>query len=133
MAEREADVAASYDTLRKFGNEHQLAALTTLLDADSDYSEWYPDLLRVATIYGAEAIGMDKDIGSLEAGKLADIVVLDANPLENIRNTNTVRYVMKNGRLYEGDTLNEIYPRQRSLPKQFWMGAGVVHTEAGIR
>ncbi|MEO8449905.1 MAG: amidohydrolase family protein [Gemmatimonadota bacterium] len=91
------------------------------------------DLLRVATIYGAEALGMDKDIGSLEAGKLADIVVLDANPLENIRNTNTVRYVMKNGRLYEGETLNEIYPRQRALPKQFWMGAGVVHTEAGIR
>ena len=48
------------------------------------------DVLRVATIFGAEAIGMDKDIGSLEAGKMADIVVLDKNPLDDIRNTNTI-------------------------------------------
>ena len=48
------------------------------------------DVLRVATIFGAEAIGLAKDLGSLEAGKLADLVVLDKNPLENIRNTNTI-------------------------------------------
>ena len=69
------------------------------------------DVLRVATIYGAEAIGMDKDLGSIEAGKMADIVVLDKNPLEDIRNTNTISYVMKNGRLYDGNTLNEVWPR----------------------
>ncbi|OLD85019.1 MAG: hypothetical protein AUG85_14840, partial [Gemmatimonadetes bacterium 13_1_20CM_4_66_11] len=63
------------------------------------------DVLRVATIHGANAIGMEQDLGSLEPGKLADLIVLDANPLEDIHNTNTVRYVMKNGRLYEGDTL----------------------------
>ena len=66
------------------------------------------DALRAATVFGAEAIGPGQDLGSLTAGKLADLVVLDANPLENIRNTNTVRYVMKNGRLYEGHTLAEI-------------------------
>jgi hypothetical protein len=76
--------------------------------------------LRVATIIGAEAIGLQRDLGSLEPGKLADLVVLDRNPLENIQNTNSVRYVMKNGRLYEADTLSEIWPRQRPLGPMWW-------------
>jgi Tol biopolymer transport system component len=78
------------------------------------------EALKVATIYGAEAIGMAKDLGSIEKGKLADLVVLDRNPLENIRNTNTVRYVMKNGELFEGDTLDQIWPEQKKLPRQYW-------------
>ena len=90
------------------------------------------DVLRAATIYGAEAIGLGTDIGSLEPGKFADILVLDKNPLENIRNSNTIRYVMKNGRLYEGETLNEVWPRQRNLAAQYWQG-GVPATAAGIR
>ena len=77
------------------------------------------DALKVATIKGAEAIGLDKDLGSLEEGKLADIVILDKNPLENIRHTNTIRYVIMNGRVYQCDTLDEIYPNQRKLKKEW--------------
>jgi len=77
-------------------------------------------VLKVGTIYGAEGLGMAKDLGSIEKGKLADLVVLDKNPLENIRNTNTIRYVMKNGEIYEGDTLDQIWPQQKKLPRQYW-------------
>jgi imidazolonepropionase-like amidohydrolase len=64
--------------------------------------------LSVATINGAKYLGLDEDIGSIEVGKLADLVVLDKDPLENIRNSDSVSHVMLNGRLYDAKTLNEI-------------------------
>ena len=78
------------------------------------------ETLQVITMHSAEAIGLQQDVGSLENGKLADLIVLDRNPLENIKNTNSIRYVMKNGELYEGETLNMVWPQQKPLPKQFW-------------
>jgi Tol biopolymer transport system component len=76
--------------------------------------------LKAATIDGADAIGFAKDLGSLEVGKLADLLVLDANPLDDLKNTAKIAEVMKNGRLYDAATLNETYPRQKALPSQWW-------------
>ncbi len=78
------------------------------------------EVLRCATLFGAEALGLAQDLGSIEPGKLADLVVLAKDPLADIRNTNTVRFVMKNGQLFEGDTLNEVWPQQKPLPPLWW-------------
>jgi imidazolonepropionase-like amidohydrolase len=86
------------------------------------------DALKVATIKGAEALGLDKDLGSIETGKLADIVILDSNPLENIRNTNTVKYVIKDGRMYDASTMDEIYPTPRKLVREWQNSVPVVNT-----
>ncbi|MEQ8523771.1 amidohydrolase family protein [Gracilimonas sp.] len=77
------------------------------------------EALRVATLNGAHYLGMDHEIGSLKEGKLADLIVLDENPLEDIRNTNSVTYTMVNGRLFDTATMNEVgnQPKER-LP--FW-------------
>jgi len=78
------------------------------------------DALRVATIIGAEDIGLDGDLGSLEDGKLADIVILEKNPLDDLRNTNTVAYVIKNGKVYNADTLDEVWPEEAKAAPFSW-------------
>ncbi|MGB3152426.1 MAG: amidohydrolase family protein [Maribacter sp.] len=76
--------------------------------------------LKVATIIGAQALGLDGDIGSLVPGKLADIVVLDKNPLEDLRNTNTLTHVIKNGKVHDANTLDEVWPEEKKQDKFNW-------------
>ncbi len=66
------------------------------------------EALRAATLDGARYLGLDRELGSIEVGKLADLVVLDRNPLDDIRGTEAVSMVMVNGRLYETATMNEV-------------------------
>lgn len=78
------------------------------------------EALRAATLNGAEKIGMGEQIGSLEPGKLADLVVLNRNPLEDIRGSADIRYVMKGGLLYDGANMTLLWPEYQPLAPWRW-------------
>jgi len=80
------------------------------------------EALKTATINPAKQFGMSKDIGSLEVGKLADLVIIDGNPLENIRESDKVEKVMINGRLFDANTLNEEVTGDRVTKPFYWHG-----------
>jgi len=80
--------------------------------------------LRAATIDGARYLGMDREIGSIETGKLADLLVLDANPLDDIRNSETLRYTVLNGRPFDAMTMDEVGQRPRPRRPFFWESDG---------
>ncbi|MEO9803736.1 MAG: amidohydrolase family protein [Reichenbachiella sp.] len=78
------------------------------------------EALRSATLNGANYIGMDDQIGSIEVGKLADLIVLDKNPLDDIQNSNSLVYTMINGRLYDSETMNEVGNYNQPRGKFYW-------------
>ena len=78
--------------------------------------------LETATISPARHLGMEKDLGSLEPGKLADLVIIDGDPLEDVRRTDQIDKVMLNGRLYDAATLAEEGEGSSPAPNLWWRG-----------
>ncbi|WP_285008087.1 amidohydrolase family protein [Pedobacter faecalis] len=85
--------------------------------------------IECATLNGAAYLGMKMEIGSLEPGKLADLIVMDANPLDDIRNSEKIKYVMINGRLYDSLSMNEVGGREK-LRGKLWFetGKGMIYS-----
>ncbi|MCB1037819.1 MAG: amidohydrolase family protein, partial [Acidobacteria bacterium] len=84
------------------------------------------EALRSATISGARYLGLDAQLGSVETGKLADLIVLGENPLENIRNSESVSLVMVGGRLFDAATMDEIGGKEVSRRKFYFEGEGAM-------
>ena len=78
------------------------------------FTPW--EALRGGTIDGAKHLGMSKDIGSIETGKLADLVVIDGDVLSDIRKSEFVEYTVLNGRVYESPTMNEVGSKKKRKP-----------------
>ncbi len=78
------------------------------------------EALKAATVTPATALGYIKDIGTIEEGKLADLVILDANPLDEIGDTDNIDQVMLNGRLYDAETMNEVITGAKKRAKYYW-------------
>jgi cytosine/adenosine deaminase-related metal-dependent hydrolase len=76
--------------------------------------------LEIASMHGATFLGMEDDLGSITVGKLGDLMVLNANPLDDIRNTTNIQYVMKAGTLYDANSLDEIWPTARKYGNNYW-------------
>ena len=120
LAQGVADIIAAggHGAIGAHGQQHGIAShweVWMLASAMSPH-----DALRVATLDGARMLGVDAQLGSLETGKLADLIVIDGNPLAEIRQTTNIAWVMRGGRLHSGETLDEIWPAKKPFGKFFW-------------
>ena len=129
LAESFADIvrAGGYGSLGGHGEEPGL---------DTHWELWGEafalspiEALEVATLHGAHMIGLEDDLGSIEVGKLADLLVLNSNPLDDIRHTTDIRYVMKGGNLYDGDTLDQIWPDEVPYGPIPWINEKALRTD----
>jgi imidazolonepropionase-like amidohydrolase len=109
-----------------FGGHFQQPGISTHWHLWSATEAMEPiDAIRVATLGGAEMLGMDADLGSIEVGKLADLLVLNANPLDDIHSTADIAFVMRGGVLYDAATLDEVWPRRRPFGSYPWLNPDV--------
>ena len=115
-------------SLAKFGGRfdigsHSVASglgfhMEMWLLADAGISEEL--VLKAATQFGAQKLGLESELGSLEEGKLADFLVLNCNPLDNIRCTADIEYVVKGGVVWHADSMTQMWPEYKPLPKPWW-------------
>ncbi len=129
IAQGVADVVAA-------GGFGTIGAHGQLQGIDSHFELWQMasamtpmQALRTATIFPAKFIGIDQDVGSIVVGKFADLLVLNSDPLANIRNSTDIQYVMKAGAMYDGNTLDQVWPNTRKFRGFYWTMEGVQTTQ----
>jgi imidazolonepropionase-like amidohydrolase/Tol biopolymer transport system component len=129
LAQGLADIVAhgGYGSIGSHGQQHGLGSHWETWAAASAMGPM--GALEVASLHAAHFLGLERHLGSITTGKIADLVVLNSNPLENIRNTKDIQYVMKAGVLYDSMTLDEIWPRPRPYGKTYWVNPDALRTD----
>jgi imidazolonepropionase-like amidohydrolase len=120
MAQQIADILASggYSAVGSHGQQPGLGSHWDVWMAAKATGNM--TALEIASMHGATFLGMEDDLGSITVGKLGDLVVLNANPLDDIKNTANIQYVMKAGTLYDASSLDEIWPTARKFGNNYW-------------
>ncbi|MGE0554749.1 MAG: LpqB family beta-propeller domain-containing protein [Gemmatimonadales bacterium] len=119
--------AGGLSAIGSHGQEHGIASHWDAWMAARAMSPM--EVLEMASMHGARFLGMEQDLGSIEVGKLGDLVVLNSNPLANIRSTVDIRYVMKAGVLYDANSLDEIWPVARPFGDYYWITPEALKTD----
>lgn len=129
IAQGLADIVAQggYGAIGSHGQQHGIGSHWEVWMAASAMGPM--GALEVASVHGAHFLGVSKDLGSITPGKLGDLMVLDANPLENIRNTAKIAYVMKAGRLWEASTLDEVWPEKKPFGEYYWVDRDALRSD----
>jgi hypothetical protein len=130
IAQGLADVIAKggYGSIGSHGQQHGLGSHWETWAAASALGPM--GALEVASLHGAHFLGADQDLGSLETGKLGDLMVLNSNPLDNIRNTKDILYVMKAGVLYDASTLDEMWPDKKPFGDYYWVNPDALKADS---
>jgi len=121
VAQGLSDILAEggYGALGSHGEHHALAVHWEVWMAASALGPM--DALRVASLHGAHFLGVEADLGSIRVGKLGDLLVLEGNPLEDIRTTAAIRWVVKGGTVWDAETLDEVWPHRRPFGPYTWI------------
>ena len=130
IAEALKDVieAGGYGSIGSHGQIHGISSHWELWMTAAGMSNL--QAIRVATYHGAYFLGMQDDLGSLEVGKIADLLVINSNPLDDIENSIDMMYVMKDGKLYEAATLNQVWPEQVEFGPYYWMDEDALKSDS---
>ena len=129
IAQALADIIASggHGAIGGHGQQHGIGSQWEVWMAASALGPM--GALEVASRDGAWFLGLEQDLGTIETGKLADLLVLNRNPLEDIHNTNDIQFVMKGGVLYDGNTLDQAWPENRPFGEYYWANPDASRTD----